>query len=1369
MPSDSNNKATVDGNGNIIIQNVNGSTIEIGRGSDPETLKKLKAFGEDIGDIEALVEQSIEIMLKRLPKQLTVKEIPALIRQGSRKFYEEVRSPKGRFGHIEKIEEALFCRLKLKRDPKDPKQSWTLEQRTIEAYHLQLKILWKEDDPYSIFLGKEGMGKTVSFLALWEYFNRQDNGPIPLYVALNEYNQATPEARKNFITWYIGHYYLGKSNLSPEHQNTLWEWLQSETPPDTPKMQLLLDGFNEITVDKEQLVMSIQNQWINKAKDISILLTTRNEENFAWAKDFHIIEFEPLREKDIQAYLGAQQPALKYPEDRRLRELLSNPMILKLYTGTSAGEAQFVEDELISFRESRSSAELIWNFIESQLAKTRPPDEVDADFITAHFMIKYFVPYLAYEMEKQGLQDVSEPDFESLTNEAYICFFQPEFFSQFRRYRPHVKHYRQFIRELGLGALEFPADIIRFEQFLHSIDEVVFPITKEGASYRFLHQNYRDFFAAVHIINEIRLALECGRLPEVLSERPLSPNLRQMIGELEGEHYRRPVFLEMEEAWSTKFDTPNLLSQVLDLCRNVFDGTIGYTVWNVIEIIKDVRKSLAGINLTLLDLEHKRISLHRVPLSKTQFPNRNLVVKLSGSRIHPQSLISQMHKSAVRALAYSPDGQFILSGAAGETSPGNEINEGEPDEEINNDTVSSPDFSLKLWSLATGQCAQTFTGHTAPILFVTFSQDSAQVISGSEDLTVKVWSVTTGQCIRTFECKTMSGTALSYHHASQCVVSAREMKPGAQQETEEEYKGSDAAGTTDFRRTETSEKKYEHLDLWMMATSEYQYFFSPDFPGERPSPYDRIDSLAFSADGQYVLSGYDNGKLRMWSVKARRCLWSIPYAHASGKVPKAAAVIHRSGATSADDQRKMKITKVVFGPNGQWVASGDAYGRVYVRRMDSGNLWCEFENPGSPVHDLDFSPDGQQLLCAWEDAIALCSVSAKQRVWTVKRDDRGNTPVTFTPNGHLIMAGYSNGMVVTSDLRGGKIHSFQAHTGPVSSLTIAPDGKSVATSSANDNTIRLWDQQGQEIQRFTADVKGFWCLAFSSDGNSIVAGASSKALALLWEVKSGAIVREFKVDNLPQENSVYAVAFSPEGDKILASSEDGNARIWPLNKDEPTVVIKNEHEIMSVAFSPTKPLILIGSKDPMAGLLDVEGKPVRPFPGHSNGASIVAFSPEGEKVLTCSAEPDFSVRLWDYQKQMEPICEFKGHKATILSAAFSPDGQYLVTSDKDGQVTLWDINTASMVRTLYGPAPPISSAAFSPDGKTIVSAAENGELDVWLTETGQQLYRFHEGIRGGTFSDDWLRGCDLSDVWWVVAPTPQEESYFQGMGNTMKY
>lgn len=63
----------------------------------------------------------------------------------------------------------------------------------------------------------------------------------------------------------------------------------------------------------------------------------------------------------------------------------------------------------------------------------------------------------------------------------------------------------------------------------------------------------------------------------------------------------------------------------------------------------------------------------------------------------------------------------------------------------------TPDYTLKLWDVSTGKCLQTFEGHTDFVCSVSLSADNRFALSGSADATVKLWDATTGICLHTFE------------------------------------------------------------------------------------------------------------------------------------------------------------------------------------------------------------------------------------------------------------------------------------------------------------------------------------------------------------------------------------------------------------------------------------------------------------------------------------------------------------------------------------------------------------------------------------------------------------------------------------------
>ena len=124
--------------------------------------------------------------------------------------------------------------------------------------------------------------------------------------------------------------------------------------------------------------------------------------------------------------------------------------------------------------------------------------------------------------------------------------------------------------------------------------------------------------------------------------------------------------------------------------------------------------------------------------------------------------------------------------------------------------------------------------------------------------------------------------------------------------------------------------------------------------------------------------------------------------------------------------------------------------------------------------------------------------------------------------------------------------------------------------------------------------------------------------------------------------------------------------------------------VLGVAFSPDGQLILTGSSDQTAWLWGVEtGQPVRQFLGHTDQIWVVAFSPDGRYILTGS--DDHTARLWD-PATGQIVRQFIGHEASLRSLAFSADGRYVLTGDFE-QAYLWQTNLADLIATTCAQLP----------------------------------------------------------------------------------
>jgi len=178
--------------------------------------------------------------------------------------------------------------------------------------------------------------------------------------------------------------------------------------------------------------------------------------------------------------------------------------------------------------------------------------------------------------------------------------------------------------------------------------------------------------------------------------------------------------------------------------------------------------------------------------------------------------------------------------------------------------------------------------------------------------------------------------------------------------------------------------------------------------------------------------------------------------------------------------------------------------------------------------------------------------------------------------------------------------------------------------------------------------------------------------------------------------------------------------------------------VLSVAFSPDGRRLVSGSADTKLILWDVTaGEAIgAPLSGHTSSVQSVAFSPDG--TLIASAGPDTQILLWDAstgERIGEPL---KGHVGLITCVAFSPDGTRLASSSDDGTIRIWDVSTQEQLDFVSFNVS-TWSLAWSPDGSFLVSGGVDSTVRIWDAETlkGVRALRGHNGlIRSVAWSPD---------------------------------
>lgn len=81
----------------------------------------------------------------------------------------------------------------------------------------------------------------------------------------------------------------------------------------------------------------------------------------------------------------------------------------------------------------------------------------------------------------------------------------------------------------------------------------------------------------------------------------------------------------------------------------------------------------------------------------------------------------------------------------------------------------------------------------------------------------------------------------------------------------------------------------------------------------------------------------------------------------------------------------------------------------------------------------------------------------------------------------------------------------------------------------------------------------------------------------------------------------------------------------------------------------------------------------------------------------------------------------RGHSSVVQGAAFSPDGKRLATASADQTAKLWDAESGKEILTLRGHLGSVLGVAFSPDSKRLAAASDDGTAQIYAIDLGDLL------------------------------------------------
>jgi len=188
--------------------------------------------------------------------------------------------------------------------------------------------------------------------------------------------------------------------------------------------------------------------------------------------------------------------------------------------------------------------------------------------------------------------------------------------------------------------------------------------------------------------------------------------------------------------------------------------------------------------------------------------------------------------------------------------------------------------------------------------------------------------------------------------------------------------------------------------------------------------------------------------------------------------------------------------------------------------------------------------------------------------------------------------------------------------------------------------------------------------------------------------------------------------------KIVSAGAEEEAEAKQLVKN----LKGHDGRLYSVRFSPDGEHVVTASADRTAKVWEVpSGRLTATLRGHGAHVFAADFSPNNRRVVTASG--DGTARIWQAGSGSQ-LHELRGHTQAVLAAVFSPSGDQVATGGDDGMVKIWQAASGREIRTLDIASGGIYALSFHPNGRQLAVGSANGGLAVWNIISGQRIQAF---------------------------------------------
>jgi WD40 repeat protein len=539
-----------------------------------------------------------------------------------------------------------------------------------------------------------------------------------------------------------------------------------------------------------------------------------------------------------------------------------------------------------------------------------------------------------------------------------------------------------------------------------------------------------------------------------------------------------------------------------------------------------------------------------------------------------------------------------------------------------------------------------------------------------------------------------------------------------------------------------------------------------------------VRCVGLSPDGQWAVSGSEDGILKLWNLQTQRANLS-PQLH--------------QGA----------ILALTHSPDGKWLATTGIDGAVKLLDASSGRVVSTVSDRGPVVSSLAFSPSSDTLaLGTWDGSVHFWDVNYKQPLLWNRQGGAAAGPgvggpvrwrgylreyrqavesVAFSRDGQWLAVGYADGHIkIWNRDNNQEVRSWKGHGRSVTSLSFGPDRRFLASASA-DQLVKLWELPEAPPAslpappQVAAELPPEPVTPNPNEGNGEPRVEPAPPL-----VQGTELDQEQPLVLNTQGRGVTLLTVSTDGKQIASSDGGSLIDVWDTKSgtrlfNRKSIADREGTNLTCLVFHPKQPWLLQATQQGTLQAVDITTGAVRTaYTGHTKPIWEISFNRSGDRLVSCGA--DGAIILWNTETGQALWQVGHGMQSALNGVVFTPDERQIISAGIDNTVRIWEATSGGQIETRNVPQG-IWALNVSPDGRWLgYQTHENGVNQVKLwdlsnKQAGPVLATLGVGQYSLVFSSDSQRlvtgGADGKVRVWEVASGRELQS-LSGHTSTVK-